>query len=273
MDEPGRKSLTEWWQGLSGPWRVNGLLYLLTAIALVALLVEVVSGGDQAPKRVQVASRQNGRTTTTPRRPTTASPNTTTTTSAPGPSTTAAAGGPAGGGVAAAPQRGGGPTGPPALVVPPPPSGGGKTGLVCLNSINPACGPFSWQTPPGPNQPVTVSAVASPTNVSPGQPVTFSVTVSDPDHNVTPNCGSVDFGDGTSQPLNCNRPSNSACASAFGPWVTPPAAPGSGQFTFTHAYAAPRTYTAAFTFRTDEDRCPDPYGSGPATDTAVVTVS
>jgi hypothetical protein len=271
MDESGRKSLTEWWQGLSGAWRLNGLLYLLTVIALLALVVEVVSGGGETPKRVQVASRQTGRTTTTFPRPLTTTAPLATSTTVPGPTTTADTSGPAGGGVASAPQRGGGPSAPAPLVVPPAPSGGGD--LVCLNSKNPACGPFSWQTPPGNNQPVTVSVDPSAVTVAPGQPVTFSVTVADPDHSVTANCGVVQFGDGAVAPLNCNRPSGSACASSFGPWVTPRAVNGRQLFKFTHAYAAGGPYSATFSFGTDQDACPDPYGSPAQTAQASVTVA
>jgi len=257
MGEPGRtRAPAEWWKSLSGAWRTNVALYGLATIALVALVAQIAVGGGQPPQRVEVASRAPARTApTSPRLPTT----TTTTTTVAGTPVTAAPD------TTAAP----GPTPSSAPPAPAPLSVGPSTPVpqdtttvppICpKNSTDVACGPFFWDPPSNGNQPLTVSASASPTNPRVGDVVTFTVQVVDPDHPVTDNCAEIDFGDGQRAQLPCSHPQ---CPDAHGAWEPPPAIPGNQTFTYTHQYAAERPYTASFTFHTDQDPpCPNPYGS------------
>jgi len=258
MVVPGRKqTATEWWRGLPGAWRANVGLYGLATLALVALVAQILTGGGAPPQRVEVASRAPVTTTTSPRfqttttageAPTTAGPPDT---APPPPPTTAAATPPAAGRSPAPPP------GPPPLAVQPhdtttaPP--------VCRNSSDPRCGAFFWSPDPAPNQRLTVSVSATPDTPAPGDLVTFTVQVTDPDHAVSANCAEVNYGDGSIEPIGCSRPQ---CVEAHGPWVPPPQVTGSQTFTFQHAYQALGTFAPTFTFHTDQDvPCPNPYGN------------
>ncbi|MDQ3896334.1 MAG: hypothetical protein M3326_03615, partial [Actinomycetota bacterium] len=48
--------LSSWWSGLDRAYRFNVGLYAMAAVALAALLFEVVTGGDTSPKQ-QVAAQ------------------------------------------------------------------------------------------------------------------------------------------------------------------------------------------------------------------------
>ena len=78
----GLHGLATRWNDLAKPWRVNVALYALTALSLVALLFEVVAGGDPTPT-VDLASQVPLVTTTSPlsstTRPSTSSSSTSTT--------------------------------------------------------------------------------------------------------------------------------------------------------------------------------------------------
>lgn len=267
LDDRGRaRAAAEWWRSLTAGWRLNIGLYALAAIALVALVVSVATGGGQKPKQVEVATQ--ARPTTTPPtlpRPTTTLPAATTTTVTPttvgGPATTAA---PAVGGRTATTRATTG--GAPATTTTTAPP-------VCRNSTDPRCGDFRWDPLPN-NQPLTVNVSFSPAAPKAGDSVTFTVEVSDPDHAVTSNCAVVEYGDGYSEPpAPCPVPT---CGPAHGPWDPPAAQPGTQRFTYSHIYAAAGSYTARFVFHTDKDtRCPqpDPYGNTQAADKGVVVVA
>jgi cytoskeletal protein RodZ len=54
-DPGGLDGLASRWNHLAKPWRINVVLYALTALSMVALVFELVAGDDTAPK-VDVAS-------------------------------------------------------------------------------------------------------------------------------------------------------------------------------------------------------------------------
>ena len=235
-------------------------LYVLAGLSLVALLAQVVVGGDSGPRRVEVAAgrQPRARVTTTVATPTITEPPTSTvppfTTAPPAtggepvPTLPRARGGGGGGGGRGG-GGGGGSSPPPVGFEPPPP-----TALQCRNSRDPACGQFRWDPDPGGNADLEIT-VAAPQAVKAGETVTFTVTVRDPDHIVTGNCTSVRGAQGEGFP--CSPPD---CPPAYGPWTPPPRQAGSRTFTFTGTYGV-GTHEVAFTFHTDRDGCQDPYGS------------
>ena len=146
---------------------------------------------------------------------------------------------------------------------------GTTTTLVCRNSTNPACGPFRWDPPPGPNSPLTVQVTYSPSSPKAGETVTFHVVVDDPDAKINRVCNyNAVYGDGSVQP-GCG--SSALCAAVYGPW-TPPARVADHYGTdFQHTYATAGTYTASFSFQSTSFCYPDPYGSQ-GSGSATVTV-
>ena len=254
MAEPGRiHAVGEWWRDLSQGWRTNVTLYGLATVSLIALVVQVVVYDGGTPQRVEVSSRAPTTVPTTLRTPVGAE---TTTTSAlapppPGPGTTA----PAPASAPPPPSQPSGPASPP-FTPTQPEDPAIPTAPPCRNSTEPRCAGFYWDPPAGDNQPLSVAVVIDPPPAV-GEPVTFRVTIVDPDHAVTANCAEVDFGDGSAvdQPA-CNPVE---CA-AYGPWDPPAKVTGREIFTFSHRYLPGGPYLATFTFRTDRDRCPDPYG-------------
>ena len=67
MGEPGRiQAFLGWWRELPTGWRVNVGLYGLAGVSLIALLAQMVVGGDSKPRRVEVAAGRRA-----PARPTT----------------------------------------------------------------------------------------------------------------------------------------------------------------------------------------------------------
>jgi hypothetical protein len=276
MGEPGRfQALLERWRELPTSWRVNAGLYLLAGLSLVALLAQVVTGGGSRPRRVEVASRPSARPTTsavlapstTALAPTTVAGPTTTV-----PPATAAAAAPkaAAGSATTRPRATASPGSPSPAPPGNTPAPGPSPAPACHNSTDPACGAFFWDPPAGSNAPVGVSVQASPFTPHANDEVTFNITVTDPDHAISDNCTVARFGDGTSQDFPCNP---APCANAHGPWVPPAQETGSRVFRFTHRYATPGDFQAEFSFRTDSDRCPDPYGSGPTTALIPIKVS
>jgi hypothetical protein len=269
MGEPGRiQAFLGWWRELPTGWRVNVGLYVLAGVSLIALLTQMVVGGDSGPRRVEVAAgrRAPARSTTTAVPPSsTLSPTSTVpplTTAPPAttpksPVTTRAftGGKPAGGG------GGGGPAVTFAPTTAPPVECG-------RNSTDDRCGPLVWDPDPGPNAGINIT-VDGPTTVAANEPVTYTVRATDPDHLMTRQCTRADFGDGAVREEPCNPP---PCVNARGVWDTPPKQTGNGEITYQHTFKVPGTYTMRFTFHTDKDRCPDPYGSV-ATESVIVTVT
>ena len=267
MGEPGRiQAFLGWWRELPTGWRVNVGLYVLAGVSLVALVTQVAVGGDSGPRRVEVAAGRQApaRPTTTAVAPSTTEPPASTVpplttappeTSRPTATTRAATGGkPAGGG--------GGPS-PITFAPTTPPS------VECgRNSTDDRCGALVWDPPPGLNADVNVT-VDAPTTAKVGEKVIFNVRATDPDHLVTSNCTTADFGDGATRNEPCQTP---PCERARGVWDTPPKQTGNGRITYEHVFTQAGTFTATFSFRTDMDRCPDPYGSqGSGSVTVTVT--
>lgn len=253
MGEPGRiQAFLGWWRELPTGWRVNAGLYALAGVSLIALLTQIVVGGDSGPRRVEVAAGRMPRPTTTAVAPSTTEPTTTTEPPTTEPPTTAAPGGPA---TTARPRAGTAARGratpsPDPVTFEPTP-----TTLACRNSRDPACGQFSWDPPPGDNAGLEIT-VNAPQTAKVNDPVKFSVTVTDPDHVVTGNCTDVAGAQGEGFP--CTPPT---CPPAYGPWTPPPRQRGTRTFTFEAKYTSPGTKEVVFTFRTDRDGCQDPYGS------------
>ena len=138
------------------------------------------------------------------------------------------------------------------------------TSLVCRNSTNPACGPFSYD-PAITNQPATLTATTAPATPTAGVIVTFTLHATDPDTfiDATRFCGQASFGegDGTGCAVAC-----AATGPQYGPWAPPPPNPGHATFTMTHTYPHAGTYTAHFSFTAGE--C----GPRPSPATATITV-
>jgi hypothetical protein len=82
----GLQGLATRWNDLAKPWRVNVALYALTALSLIALVFELVAGGD-TPATVDLAS-QVPVTTSSTVAPSTTRPSTTTSSSTSSTSTT-----------------------------------------------------------------------------------------------------------------------------------------------------------------------------------------
>ena len=163
------------------------------------------------------------------------------------------------------------------------------TTIVCRNSSNPACGPFYWDPPPGPNQPLTVEVHYTPAAPRAGETVTFYVTATDPDARFF-NTVCYLFSDNGAGPAGCGTAHNDGmtnfnpptydpyCGPKYGPW-TPPARPGRESLGspegsgVTHVYSTPGTYTATFRFDSEATTCrfAGPYAShGEGTVTVVV---
>ena len=100
--------------------------------------------------------------------------------------------------------------------------GAPSTTLPCRNSTDPACGPFRWDPPPGPNQPVAIEITHSPSAPQVGEQVTVTVHVAEADSQI--DGVTVSFGD--EEVLTLPPASVVACdgAAPAGPW-TPPRPP------------------------------------------------
>jgi len=139
-----------------------------------------------------------------------------------------------------------------------PPKGSTPT-TVCRNSYDAACGPFSWDPDPGPNQPITGGITSN--QQTPGAKVTFTVTGDDPDAAPLQECN-VDFGDG--QGYHCDpRPAvdPSYCPKQYGPWTPPAKNDGKLNSVWDHTYATPGTYHVIFEVRSAMQDCNNPYAS------------
>ena len=115
------------------------------------------------------------------------------------------------------------------------------TTVRCRNSTDPACGPFRWDPPPGPDQPVEIEIVHSPSAPQAGEQVTVTVHVAEADselHSVT-----VSFGD--EEALTLPPAAAVACEgdAPTGPWTPPVPAPDDTVATYGHIYTEPGDYT------------------------------
>ncbi|MBW3590117.1 MAG: PKD domain-containing protein [Actinobacteria bacterium] len=135
--------------------------------------------------------------------------------------------------------------------------------LECRNSINPNCGPFYWDPPPGENNPLTVDVTYTPENPKAGETVTFRLTVREPDARIEKECNfRWQFGDGRWGP-DGGCVAMPACAGKYGRWDTPPRQPDEWKFTVDHVYESAGEYTARFHLQSaGGDRgCGHPYAS------------
>lgn len=146
------------------------------------------------------------------------------------------------------------------------------TSLPCRNSKDPRCGPFRWDPSPGANSPISISITISPQDPHPGDVVTFTAHVVDPDASPIiageQTCNPPGYGD-----VGTSRCSPQCAAPGYGPWTPPARQRGERTVTYTHTYSDAGTFTAHFWFGSYATPCPaNPYAS--AADQAVsVTVS
>lgn len=151
------------------------------------------------------------------------------------------------------------------------PPASSTTTVACRNSIDPACGPFRWDPPLGPNRPLTVTVTYAPANPRPGDAVTFRVVVDDPDGDQLVDRTGMGNGYGDSPPQGSPN-AIVDCLETYGPWTPPAPTPVHAELTFQHTYATPGTYVATFPFKSLGDRqCA--YRGSQATGTATVTVA
>ena len=119
----------------------------------------------------------------------------------------------------------------------------------CHGSYDPACGYFHWD-PPVNNQPITITVTADKTDVHPGDTVTFTAVLSDPDAQPRVHCVEwlwdpqgdggtyVDHGDGQDNcftPPPCDPPDHQKA----GGWTPPPPNGGTATVTFSYTFNFP----------------------------------
>jgi hypothetical protein len=137
----------------------------------------------------------------------------------------------------------------------------------CVNSFDPACGPFHRVPSPGPNQPTTTSLSPATVRAATGRPLTFDARATDPDAAIV--CHWILYGDEPAGLIPAI-----AMQRQFGRWSTPAKQAGSYGATFTHTYEKPGTYHVQFGARSGDGCSNDysPYG-GESVSTATVTIT
>lgn len=139
--------------------------------------------------------------------------------------------------------------------------GAPTTTLPCRNSTDPACGPFRWDPPPEPDQPVEIEITSSPRAPRVGQQVTVTVRVAEPDAQI----GTVTVGFGDEDVVALPPAGAVNCEGPSGPWTPPEIARDETVTTYGHTYAQPGDYTidvyAASTDFLDGTCPPNPYAS------------
>lgn len=141
----------------------------------------------------------------------------------------------------------------------------------CVNSTDPACGPFHWQPEPGPNSPLVIEVTATP---RPNDPMTsdFAIVYSDADAPIVDGCRSVGFGDGDSTFTGSARScAVAACLVPYGAWAPPTPQVGRAEATVSHTFSRAGTFEVSFTAMSRHSLCQDPYASS-ATRTIIVVV-
>ena len=142
-----------------------------------------------------------------------------------------------------------------------PPKGPGPTAPPCRNSYDPACGSFSWDPDPGPNQAITGGVAPDTQTVKVGDKATFTVTGTDPDAAPLNECN-IDFGDGMG--VHCDpRPAIDPgyCPKQYGRWTPPAKNEGKLNVVWDHKYDKPGTYKVTFQVRSAMQECNNPYAS------------
>lgn len=154
------------------------------------------------------------------------------------------------------------------------------TGIrTCVKSFDPGCPVGRWEPQPR-NQALTVSFKFSPAHPMPGQAVTFSVFLDDPD-DLNLQIDAAYFGDeaggSTTQPSAQASTARPGCPQPRGFW--PPPAPGPHGHTtqqLTYAYPAPGSYQVHFTASSGQPKDPctlaDPYANSAFSSSQTVNV-
>jgi hypothetical protein len=137
------------------------------------------------------------------------------------------------------------------------------TTLVCRNSDNPACGDFYWD-PPINNQPITGALSLAESTPQAGQPVTLSVSASDPDSNPQLCFDDQETVDQLAfdLPTHCVYPACAIGYSGYGPH-DPPAPQGGGDATqtVTLTFSQPGSYTVTAHLGSRSGTCGSLYDS------------
>jgi hypothetical protein len=142
-----------------------------------------------------------------------------------------------------------------------------STTLECHNSTDPACGPFHYDPPLPKNRPTQIKITPDTATPVAGEPVTFTVTVDDPDGQGPGRCGEFDADVTKVEPTTTTalQPA-SACTMAasadpaashgYGAWDPPSTVPGHVVTTYTVTYQASGPHTVSYsTF--DVGQCGD----------------
>jgi len=150
---------------------------------------------------------------------------------------------------------------PPAPVAPPSPLPPPPTTLSCVQSTDPACGPFRWEPAPAANQPLTLTAEDAA--LTAGTTTVLLVHWDDPDAQLVWTDNDID-GAMLADPCQMER--------RYGPWTPPPPDGGSGTIELAYtAPAEPGTYVITVIAATGGCDGYHPYHSD-ATTTITVTV-
>ena len=151
--------------------------------------------------------------------------------------------------------------------------GSTSTTLACHNSTNPACGPFHYDPPLPANRPTHITIASEPGTPVVGQPVTFTVTVDDPDGQGPGRCGQFDADVTHAEPTTTTaaQPASTCMMTAsadpaathgYGPWDPPSTVPGHVVLTYTVTYqdAGPHTvsYSTFDVGQCGDNPCPRP---------------
>jgi hypothetical protein len=137
----------------------------------------------------------------------------------------------------------------------------------CRNATRPECGPFRWDPPPAPNQPLRATVVSA--GVDDGRTATVTIGWDDPDA-PRADAPTVCWEDPCPPP-----PEPCTQSAATGPWAPPPAAPGSGELRYTHAYSTPGPREVRIVVRSHAwaERSCAPVTGDPYSDTVTLTTT
>lgn len=136
---------------------------------------------------------------------------------------------------------------------PPPMAAPSTTTQACHNSHDPACGPFYFDPPPDPDQPMTVEVTASATTVRVGEPMSFHVVRRDPD-GVSGERLAQSFGD-----VMSHRDYTVPDCDRFGKWDPPPKDRSVTEVTeeIPHTYLDAGVFTPTFSYGPPPPACVD----------------
>jgi hypothetical protein len=150
-------------------------------------------------------------------------------------------------------------------------AGSTSTTLDCHNSTDPDCGPFHYDPPLPANRPTHITIASDDPTPVVGQPVTFTVTVDDPDGQGPGRCGDFDADATHVEPTTSTAAKTaSACAMTasadpaashgYGAWDPPSTVPGHVVLTYTVTYQEDGPHKVSYsTFdvgQCGDDGCP-----------------